>query len=88
MRLIDADELINILEWNKGRKDDIFVSVNEVINMVNSRPTAYSTDNVVERLEEKTQWTGIGDDCSPEKVAYNDGISDAIEIVKGGGVDE
>lgn len=50
MRLIDADELINILEWNKGRKEDIITSANSVITLIKSRPTAYDVDKVVERI--------------------------------------
>ena len=53
MRLIDADELINILEWNKGREKDAMVSINSLIELVKARPTAYNVDNVVEQLEDE-----------------------------------
>lgn len=34
MRLIDADELINILEWNKGNEKDSLVSINSLVELI------------------------------------------------------
>ncbi|WP_302669119.1 hypothetical protein [Eubacterium sp. AF15-50] len=55
MRLIDADELINILEWNKGQDRDALVSINNLIKLVKARPTAYDVDKVVHEINNKIQ---------------------------------
>lgn len=49
-RLIDADKLISILEWNKWRAKDKLVSINSVIKMIENRPIDYDVDKVVEQL--------------------------------------
>ena len=48
---------------------------------LNNQPTAYDTDKVVEQLEKESyqEW------CDSPKIVE---LKDAIEIVKGGGVDE
>ena len=85
MRLIDADELINILEWNKGREKDALVSINSLIKLIGERPTAYDVDKVVEQLEDRSTLSRpVGWSKSYEIVT----LEDAIEIVKGGGVNE
>lgn len=82
MRLIDADEVINIL------KETGIIQDNElghcVIAEINRIPTAYDVDKVVEQLENRVldttdSLTGIG-----AKWAYKG----AINIVKAGGKDE
>lgn len=85
MRLIDADELINILEWNKGQDRDVLVSINNLIKLVKARPTAYDVDKVLEQLE-----VGLANECVYERdqKVYTEAIRCAIEIVKGGGVNE
>lgn len=85
MRLIDADELINILEWNKGQDRDALVSINSLIKLVKARPTAYDVDKVLEQLE-----VGLANECVYERdqKVYTEAIRCAIEIVKGGGVNE
>lgn len=55
MRLIDADELINILEWNKGQEKDALVSINSLIELVKARPTAYDVDKVTHEINNKIQ---------------------------------
>lgn len=55
MRLIDADELISILEWNKGREKDKLVSINSLIKLVRARPTAYDVDKVTHEINNKIQ---------------------------------
>ncbi len=85
MRLIDADELINILEWNKGQDRDALVSINSLVKLVKARPTAYDVDKVLEQLE-----VGLANECVYERdqKVYTEAIRCAIEIVKGGGVNE
>ena len=48
---------------------------------LNNQPTAYDTDKVVEQMEKESyqEW------CDSPKIVE---LKDAIEIVKGGGVDE
>lgn len=61
---------------------------------VNDVPTAYNLDKVVEQLEEveKIMTSPVNEDCFGEECRASDCtvciISKAIEIVKGGGVDE
>ena len=53
MRLIDADELINILEWNKEQEKDALVSINSLIKLIKERPTAYDVNKVIEAINSK-----------------------------------
>ena len=84
MRLIDADELINIMEWNKKSENqgDMITNVNSVINLIKNRPTAYDVDKVVEQLEDESEI--YCREYGKEDELYLQG---AIEIVKGGGVE-
>lgn len=52
MRVIDADELISILEWNKGQEKDALVSINSLIKLIGERPTAYEPNKVAKELNE------------------------------------
>lgn len=82
MRLIDADEVINIL------KETGIIQDNElghcVIDEINRIPTAYDVDKVVEQLE-----VGLANECVYERdqKVYTEAIRCAIEIVKRGGID-
>lgn len=75
-RLIDADVLMadvrNTITEESGAID--------WINLINRQPTAYDPDKVVEQLEYDTKLY-VNEDG--EKVL----LDEAIEIVKGGGVD-
>lgn len=86
MRLIDADELINILEWNRGQEKDALASINSLIKLIKERPIAYNVDKVVEQLEDRSKEynSGVRLHGKPEEMITNE----AIEIVKGGGVNE
>lgn len=78
MRLIDADELKRSISQN-NKIPRVFQQV------INSQPTAYSVDKVVEELEEKARTVNvIGYGAIYE--AINKDV--AIEIVKQGGVDD
>lgn len=82
-RLIDEDELI------KDRVEN-----DPVVIAAKCAPTAYNLDKVVEQLEEveKIMQSPVNVDCFGEECRASDCtvciISKAIEIVKGGGVDE
>ena len=84
-RLIDADELIKYIKiWEIGTS--ISSDQKEFIDCVNEQPTAFNVDKVVEQLEEERENVGFVK-ATTEASAYIRGINDAIEIVKGGGVD-
>lgn len=86
MRLIDADELINILEWNKEQEKDALVSINSLIKLIKERPTAYDVNKVIEELKEmgneyckSVECNGECDCCEHASM-----MQSAIKIVKGG----
>ena len=101
-RLIDADVLLeqyNLKDATKyGNKDDeqqahsySTMMLYEIADMIEDAPTAYDVDKVVEKLEEvKNKDTEIAlDEAQKERCFwYAQGMNRAIEIVKGGGVDE
>ena len=102
MRLIDADALLeqyNLKDATKyGNKDAeqqahsySTMMLYEIADMIEDAPTAYDVDKVVEKLEEvKNKDTEIAlDEAQKERCFwYAQGMNRAIEIVKGGGVDE
>lgn len=88
MRLIDADKLIEVLhESLEGdcdlREDYEFMGIDEFIK---NQPTAYDVDKVVEQLGKKQNNKGFGGTI--QEIFYDSGLEDAIEIVKGGEVNE
>ena len=90
MRLIDADKLIGVLhESLEGdcdlRKDYEFMGIDEFIK---NQPTAYDVDKVVDQLKnEKEFWSDAtyNKEIGKQKARS---YEHAIEIVKGGGVNE
>lgn len=87
MRLIDADEQIRILESIKKKAvsngNEVVFRVNNVIKFFNDSTTAYDIDKVVEKLEE------LADNSNDHMYesyfdGKEDGIREAIEIVKHG----
>lgn len=95
-RLIDADKLIQEMSewyWDKEKQKaaendvspmDLFTHL--AITTVQEQPTAFNVDKVVDQLEEERENVGFVK-ATTEASAYIRGINDAIEIVKGGGVD-
>lgn len=87
MRLIDADELKKELyqQWfmdillTQRNSEDMFYALAQKID---KKPTAYDTDNVVERLKEAS-YERFGNDGMGGEIVVN--LDDAIEIVKAGG---
>lgn len=79
MRLIDADALKRDLK-SVTLSNGTLVNANTILALLDKYPTAYDLDKVVEQLEAfREEMTRFG--C--------DGIlTDMIEVVKGGGVDE
>lgn len=93
MRLIDADLLKeNILKWLKPSKPDeaemIEVADALVSTMmeIDEQPTAFDVDKVIGELKRDKF---VESECILSDVhqGYNAGLSRAIEIVKGGGVE-
>lgn len=83
MRLIDADKLKEAINssLNTGRETFSPEIIREAID---EQPTAFDVDKVVEQLEKRsTLAKPVGWTKSYEIVILND----AVEIVKGGGVE-
>ena len=99
-RLIDADALLeqyNLKDATKyGNKDAkqqahsySTMMLYEIADMIEDAPTAYDVDEVVAELEMKIDNAEFDEMLSrDEKDAYMDAYRRAIEIVKGGGVNE
>lgn len=97
MRLIDADRLLLLLNSTIELRKELHRNTSDLdmmVDTVNNEPTAYDPDKVVEQLEEveKIMTSPVNKDCFGEECRASDCtvclISRAIEIVKGGGVDE
>ena len=92
-RLIDADKLLEETRKDRdyARKNgflDMYYERQTLIDRIESQPTAYDVDKVVEKLEEvKNKDTEIAlDEAQKERCFwYAQGMNKAIEIVKGGG---
>lgn len=78
MRLIDADNLVfNGRQYNSSQ-------MKAILDFVDVQPTAYDPDKVVTQLEDRSSLARpVGWAKSYEIIT----LADAIEIVKGGGVD-
>ena len=87
-RLIDADHLLfilnSVIELRKKSQRNTSDLV-MMIDSVNDEPTAYDPEKVVKQLEERSKEynSGVRLHGKPEKMLTDD----AIEIVKGGGVE-
>ena len=92
MRLIDADELIKILEEYANDKDSQAIYGEERLRLIlgdckieiEKFPTAYDVDKVVVQLEEKSFVPGDRIGVSDVKIIMSE---KAVEIVKSGGVE-
>ena len=97
-RLIDADKVMEHLE--KVKKDSTsLVDIAHIIgfqSIIDAQPTAYDPDKVVEQLEKKIQTHArcieyenkngtITEEFQQRKAV--EVLKEAVEIVKGGGVD-
>lgn len=86
-RLIDADNLqFNGRNYNKSQ-------MKAILDFIDSQPTAYDPDKVVEQLEKLKSLVPVNrvlDDIvndKPKELGMLIAYEKAIEIVKGGGVD-
>lgn len=78
MRLIDADKLKHVIHC--AYSDDL-----EILEKIDEQPTAYDVDEVVQQLETliEDKVSESGDDWYTAQC-----LNEAVEIVKGGGVNE
>jgi hypothetical protein len=87
-RLIDADHLLfilnSVIELRKKSQRNTS-DLDMMADYVNDEPTAYDPEKVVKQLEERSKEynSGVRLHGKPEKMLTDD----AIEIVKGGGVE-
>ena len=91
-KLIDADKLLEETRRDRdyARKNgflDMYYERQVLIDRIKSQPTAFNVDKVVEQLEE----IRMKKTCNKEKYDAKElcrvcVVDDAIEIVKGGGV--
>ena len=92
-RLIDADALKKDILSQSILGETMGKVLDRYIHVVDSQPTVFDVDNVVEQLKEveKIMTSPVTEDCFGEECRASDCtvclISKAIEIVKGGGVD-
>lgn len=84
MRLIDVDELTDILGF-ENTQEERDENVGEIITLddIDRIPTAYDPDKVVEQLETYSN----ADEAEQLGTIPVVELEDAIKIVKGGGVD-
>lgn len=84
-RLIDADVLKNIIGSEKNDNDEMCrICIESTKEIIDAQPTAYDPDKVVEQLKSVSYERYGNDGMGGERVIN---LDDAIEIVKGGGVD-
>ena len=92
MRLIDADKLLEETRRDRdyARKNgflDMYYERQALIDRIESQPTAYDVDKVVEQLEEiRVKKTCNKEKCDTKELCRICVVDDAIEIVKGGRV--
>lgn len=87
MRLINADKLKEAIEEEKDDNDYMCrLCLESIKEIIDEQPTAFDVDKAISELERDKF---IESECILSDVhqGYNAGLSRAIEIVKGGGVD-
>ena len=87
-RLIDEDDVKKMISDTFEKEKDVinsFWKMGTLMDKVDEIQTAYDVDAVVEQLEERSEEynTGVRLHGKPEEMLTDE----AIEIVKGGGVD-
>lgn len=85
MRLIDADKLKEAIEEEKDDNDYMCrLCLESTKEIIDNQQTAFDVDKVVEQLEDRSVLSRpVGWSKAYEIIM----LKDAIEIVKGGGVD-
>lgn len=92
MRLIDADKLKKDILLQNILGEPIQKIIDRYIHIVDNQPTAFDVDKVVEQLEKLANEANDKILEAGGLQLYYDGYEDAmrtaVEIVKGGGVDD
>lgn len=85
MRLINADKLKEAIEEEKDDNDYMCrLCLESIKEIIDEQPTAFDVDKVVEQLENRSALARpVGWSKAYEIIM----LKDAIEIVKGGGVE-
>lgn len=86
MRLIDADDFIKKFSYAKANTKEENLMCAVVRRMIKEQPTAFDLDKAISELKRDKF---VESECILSDVhqGYNAGLSRAIEIVKGGGVE-
>lgn len=86
MRLIDADKLKKDILLQNILGEPIQKIIDRYIHIVDKQPTVFDVDKAISELERDKF---IESECILSDVhqGYNAGLSRAIEIVKGGGIE-
>jgi hypothetical protein len=88
-RLIDADALLKHFEMIQEQENAIGLDFVAITDEIKEQPTAYDPDKVAERLKALTEEECTLHECGIRSEHCKACIAKkAIEIVKGGGVDE
>lgn len=85
MRLIDADLLKDAIEKEKGDNDYMCrLCLESTKEIIDEQPTAFDLDKVIEQLETliEDKTSESGDDWYTAEC-----LNEAVEIVRGGGVE-
>lgn len=92
MRLIDADDLLDVLDKVEQDCENacIIPSWSMAVEEIKRQPTAYDVDKVVEKLESEKKVISCVDNEFQRgaKNGHNCALNMAIEIVKRGGANE
>ena len=83
-RLIDADALLKHFEMIQEQENAIGLDFVAITDEIKEQPTAYDPDKIVEQISRSAFERYGNPGMGGEKVVN---LDDAIEIVKGGGVD-
>lgn len=78
MRLIDADKLKHVIHC--AYSDDL-----EILEKIDEQPTAFDVDKVVEQLDKVSDYYEFDEQGKEHVQMIN--LTEAIEIVKGGGAE-
>lgn len=85
MRLIDADKLKKDILLQNILGEPIQKIIDRYIHIVDSQPTAFDADKVVEQLDKASDYYEFDEQGKEHVQMIN--LTEAIEIVKGGGVE-
>ena len=100
MKLIDADELLSYIDRVKNSGLGKQKTIEYITKYISNMPTAFDVDKVVEQLERKRDYhykqmkeVDFEKDIFAQHIFEEEhnrgiGLSEAIEIVKVGGIDE